>query len=94
LNFQVTALASNKADNVRMYKRNIETRSRKYCCSGKAGSITYSVCVFVTLGIGMQLRMRHIVLSSVVCPAISYFSTCLSNGMSFFKRSFDIKFVL
>jgi hypothetical protein len=77
-----------------MYKRNIEKLSRKHCCSGKAESITYSVCAFATLDIGMKLRMRPIILSSVVCSAISYFPTCLLKGMSFYKRSFDIKFVL
>jgi len=28
-------------------KRNTETRSRNYCCSGKAINVTYSECVFL-----------------------------------------------
>jgi len=34
--------------------------SHNYCCSGKTISITYSVCVFVTLGIQHATRVRHI----------------------------------
>jgi hypothetical protein len=50
-----------------------ETCSRKPCCRGKAISITYSECVPVALVIQHAKRMRH--MSSVACPAPSYFST-------------------
>jgi hypothetical protein len=41
----------------------------------KAISITYSECVSVALGIQHAKRMRRIILSSVVCLALPYFST-------------------
>jgi hypothetical protein len=55
--------------------RNFEARSRNHCCRGKTISITYSECVSVALVIQHAKRMRHIVLSSVACPAVPYFST-------------------
>jgi len=45
----------------------------------KAMSITYSVCVFVALGIHHAMRMRRIILLSLICPAIPYFSTLSHN---------------
>jgi len=42
---------------------NIETRSCKYCCYGKAISVTYSEIMFVALGIQRAMRMRH----NVIC---------------------------
>jgi hypothetical protein len=40
---------------------------------------TYSECVFVALGIQPAMRIRHIILSFVVCLAVQYFSTLLSE---------------
>jgi hypothetical protein len=40
---------------------NIEARSRTHCCRGQAINITYSECVFVTLGIQHAMHMRHII---------------------------------
>jgi len=57
------------------YTRNIEALSINHSCSGKAISITYSKCVFVALFIQHAMRMCRVVLSPVVYPAISYFST-------------------
>jgi hypothetical protein len=56
-------------------QRNIEARSRNHCCRRKAISITYSECVFVALVIQHAKCMRHIILSSVACLAVPYFST-------------------
>ena len=52
-----------------------EALSRNHCCCGKATSITYSECVFVALVIQHAERMRLIILSSVACLALPYFST-------------------
>jgi len=43
------------------YKRNIEERSRKYGCRGKAVSITYPECVCVALP-GMQCACAHYII--------------------------------
>jgi len=42
--------------------RNIEAPSCNHLCSGKAISITYSECVFVTLGIQHAMRLRRFVM--------------------------------
>ena len=57
-----------------MYKRNNEARSRNHCCRGKATSITYSECVSIFFLIQYAKRMRRIMLSSVACLAVQYFS--------------------
>jgi hypothetical protein len=44
-----------------MYKHNIEVRSCKHCCSGKAISITYSECVSVALVV------QHAVCMHIIC---------------------------
>jgi hypothetical protein len=54
--------------------RNIQMRSRNHCCT-KAIRITYSMCVSVALVIKYKKRMRRVILSSVACLAVPYFST-------------------
>jgi hypothetical protein len=55
-------------------EHNAGARSCNHCCSGKAVSIACSECVFVAFVIQHAMRMRHITLSSVVGPAVQYFS--------------------
>jgi hypothetical protein len=43
-------------------QRNIQARSRKHCCSGKAISTTYSECVYVALLSHHALRVHHLVI--------------------------------
>jgi hypothetical protein len=58
-----------------MYYNVTEARSSNRCRRGKAAGITYSGCMFVALLIQNAKRMRRIILPSVTCPALSYFST-------------------
>jgi len=48
---------------------------RKHCCRGEALNITYSECVSVAVFMQPAMRMRRIVLSSLVCPVLPYFPT-------------------
>jgi hypothetical protein len=56
-------------------KRHMVARSRKNWCRGKAIHITYSENVSVALVNQHAKRMRRIVLVSVACVALPYFST-------------------
>ena len=54
-------------------QRDIQTLACNHCDSEKA--ILRSVCVFVPLCIQRAVHMRRIILSSVACQAVQYFST-------------------
>jgi len=52
--------------------------------------MTYSECVFVALGIQTAMHMRHIILSSVACRALQYFSTLWHKRRDFRNKSYWI----
>ena len=56
-------------------QRNIDAPLWNHCYNGKAVIITYSECVFVALGIQHAMGMPHVILPSVTCPTLQYFST-------------------
>jgi hypothetical protein len=64
-------------------QRNIQARSCNHC-----RSMTYSECVFVALGIQNGMYMRHIILSSVACAALQYFSTLCHKRRDFRNKSY------
>jgi hypothetical protein len=76
-----------------MYERNIEARSRNHCCRRKAINITYSECLSVALFIQHAVRMCRIILSSVVCPTLQYFSTLSHKRHGFRGKLLNIKCV-
>jgi hypothetical protein len=49
--------------------------------------------VFVALVIQHKMRMRHITLSPMVCPALAYFSTLSHKGTTFGKKVIEQKCV-
>jgi hypothetical protein len=64
---------------------NTELCSCNHCCHRKAVSITYSAFASAAQVIQHAKHMRHIILSSVACPALLYSST-LSHKMHHFQK--------
>jgi len=58
-----------------IHKPDREPRSRNHCCRRKARSITYSECLSVVSVIQHAKRMRLIILKSLPCLALPYFTT-------------------
>jgi hypothetical protein len=76
-------MANTKKTRHSRYKRNIEVPSCNHCYCGKAASVTYSECASVGLVIQHIMRMRCIILLSVVCLAVQFHPHYLLNGMIF-----------
>ena len=88
----LTLTRSNKTGNV-CINTTLEAHSQNHYCHGKAISITYFKCVFVASIIQHTKHMCHIILSSVACPALPYFSNYLINDTVFRKELLNIKCV-
>ena len=56
------------------HKSDNEPRSRNHCYRGNARSVTNSECSSVALVIQHAKRMRRIILASVACLVLPYFS--------------------
>ena len=67
-----------KKEPQRTYEPNIEAHSRNHYCRGKATSISYTVCVFVALGIQHEIGTCSITLLSVACRTLLYFCHIIS----------------
>jgi len=66
--------------------RYTEACSCNHCCSGKSLSTTYSMCVFVALGIQHAMRTRNIVICGLYVSTI-FFSHYLIKGTIFGKKN-------
>jgi chemotaxis receptor (MCP) glutamine deamidase CheD len=69
----------------RAYKLYTEERSLNQSCRERAINITYSKCVSVALVIQHAKGMCHIMLPSMACPALQYFSSHLAKENVFDK---------
>jgi hypothetical protein len=81
----------NKAGNVRINEATLR-RVRVTTVTVQKQCVTYSECVSVAVGIQHAKRMRRIILSSVACLAVPYFSSS-HKGAIFGKNFLNTKYV-
>jgi hypothetical protein len=67
-------------------ERNVETLSCNHWCSRQAIRITYYECVSIVVFIQHAMRMLRIILLSVACTAVQYFSTLFHRQHDFRKK--------
>jgi len=70
-------------------ERNIQARSCRYCCSGKAISITYSEYVAVALGIQPEMHMHHIAIRGLL-HSTTFFHIISQMARVFNKNLYSI----
>jgi len=76
-----------KQDRHCTYNVILRTFSCNNFVNGKVISITYSKCVFVALCFQHATRMHRIILPSVTCPVVQYFSTLSHKRHDFRKKN-------
>jgi len=72
----------------------MEVLSYNHFCRRKPKSVTYSECVSVVLVIQHAICMRRIILSSVICLTVLYFSTLSHKGHDFEEKVLNVKCVV
>jgi len=83
---RTSRISAIRPSDVQFDLRDIESLSCNQCSSENAEWITYSERWFLALGIQHAIHMLHIILSSVVCPAVQYFCT-LSHKCHDFRKT-------
>jgi hypothetical protein len=80
-------LSYNKEDRKWIVSRNVEVLSPKNYYRGNAIGITYYECAFLALGIQHAMHMRRVILWSVACPNLQYFSILYHKRHNFRQKN-------